>query len=55
MMEHKLEAVYMMAAAVLFVSAVMGWIKVENVYTECLVRLEQQLNEERVVVRTGGI
>ena len=53
-MEHKLEVIYIGAAAIFFAAAVMGFIKVEQTFTDSLVALEQQTNEGRVVIRTGG-
>lgn len=53
-MEEKLQLIYMGAAALLFVAAMIGWISVEQDLNQSLASIEQQFNEERVIIRTGG-
>lgn len=53
-MEQKFELIYMGAAAIIFVTAVMGWFTMEKQLNQCLSALEWQLNDERVVMRSGG-
>lgn len=53
-MEHKMELVYMGAAAIIFAASIMGWFSMEKQLNESLVIVEQQAGEDHVIIRTGG-
>ncbi len=52
-MEHKIELLYIGAAAIFFAVAIMGLMETEKQMNQCLVAVEHKLNQERIVERCG--